>query len=83
MRRYMVGILDELQATRTQVAVIQEWLDAQPKKEREEWLEAFARADLYPTSAILALIEKKGGVGISENGLMRYRRRMENYVSGR
>lgn len=79
----MVGILDELQPTRSQIAVIQEWLDAQPKKDREEWLEAFARADLYPTSAILALMEKKGVSGISENGLMRYRRRMENYVSGR
>lgn len=78
-----MGILDQLQATRTQLAIIQEWLDAQPKKDREEWLEALRRADLYSTRNILDLMKSRGLEGINENGLTRYRRRLENYGSAR
>jgi hypothetical protein len=78
-----VGILEELKANRNQVAVIQEWLDAQTKKDREEWLAALRQADIYSTSAILALMTQKGLVGVNENAVMRYRRRLEGYVSSR
>jgi len=78
-----VGILEELKANRNQVAVIQEWLDAQTKKDREEWLAALRQADVYSTSAILALMTQKGLVGVNENAVSRYRRRLENYVSSR
>lgn len=79
----MVGILDELKPNRNQLVVIQDWLDAQPKKDREEWLEALCRADLYSTSTILELMTKKGLDGISENALVRYRRALEGYESSR
>ena len=78
-----MGILEELKANRNQVAVIQEWLDAQTKKDREEWLAALRQADVYSTSAILALMTQKGLVGVNENAVSRYRRRLENYVSSR
>jgi len=78
-----VGILEELKSNRNQVAVIQEWLDAQTKKDREEWLAALRQADIYSTSAILALMTQKGLVGVNENAVMRYRRRLEGYVSSR
>lgn len=78
-----MGILEELKANRNQVAVIQEWLDAQTKKDREEWLAALRQADIYSTSAILALMTQKGLVGVNENAVMRYRRRLEGYVSSR
>ena len=78
-----MAILEELKANRNQVAVIQEWLDAQTKKDREEWLAALRQADVYSTSAILALMTQKGLVGVNENAVMRYRRRLEGYVSSR
>ena len=78
-----MGILEELKANRNQVAVIQEWLDAQTKKDQEEWLAALRQADVYSTSAILALMTQKGLVGVNENAVMRYRRRLEGYVSSR
>jgi hypothetical protein len=78
-----VGILDELKPNRNQLAVIQEWLDAQAKKDREEWLEALRRADLYSTASILALMTAKGLDGINENALVRYRRALEGYDSAR
>jgi hypothetical protein len=78
-----VGILDELKPNRNQLAVIQEWLDAQPKKDRDEWLEALRRADLYSTASILALMTAKGLDGINENALVRYRRALEGYDSAR
>ncbi len=78
-----MGILDELKPNRNQLAVIQEWLDAQPKKDREEWLEALRRADLYSTASILALMTAKGLDGINENALVRYRRALEGYDSAR
>jgi len=78
-----VGILDELKPNRNQLAVIQEWLDAQPKKDREEWLKALRRADLYSTASILALMTAKGLDGINENALVRYRRALEGYDSAR
>jgi hypothetical protein len=78
-----VGILDELKPNRNQLAVIQEWLDAQTKKDRDEWLEALRRADLYSTASILALMTAKGLNGINENALVRYRRALEGYDSAR
>ena len=78
-----MGILDELKPNRNQLAVIQEWLDAQPKKDREEWLEALRRADLYSSASILALMTAKGLDGINENALVRYRRALEGYDSAR
>lgn len=78
-----MGILDELKPNRNQLAVIQEWLDAQPKKDRDEWLEALRRADLYSTASILALMTAKGLDGINENALVRYRRALEGYDSAR
>lgn len=78
-----MGILDELKPNRNQLAVIQEWLDAQTKKDRDEWLEALRRADLYSTASILALMTAKGLDGINENALVRYRRALEGYDSAR
>ena len=78
-----MGILDELKPNRNQLAVIQEWLDAQQKKDREEWLEALRRADIYSTASILALMTAKGLDGINENALVRYRRALEGYESAR
>lgn len=79
----MVGILDELQQARTHLSLIDQFLDGQPKKEREEWLEALRRADLYSTKSILELMKKKGLEGVNENGVMRFRRKLEGYVSAR
>ena len=78
-----MGILDELKPHRAQVTLITEWLESRPKKEREEWLEAFRRADIYPTSAVLTLLQKYGLEGVNENAVVRYRRTVEGYVSGR
>lgn len=78
-----MGILDELKPNRNQLSVIQEWLDAQTKKDREEWLEALRRADLYSTASILALMTAKGLDDINENAVVRYRRALEGYVSAR
>jgi len=79
----MVGILDELQPTRTQFSLIQQFLDGQPKKEREEWLEALRRADLYSSHSIIELMKKNGLDGVNENGIIRFRRKLEGYVSAR
>ena len=79
----MVGILDELQQARTHLSLIDQFLDGQPKKDREEWLEALRRADLYSTASILALMTAKGLDGINENALVRYRRALEGYDSAR
>jgi hypothetical protein len=78
-----MSILSRLEAKKTQVVVLREWLEARPKKEREEWLEALRRADLYPSSAILALLEEEGLRGINENTIVRVRRKLEGYVSAR
>ena len=79
----MVGILDELQQAITHCSLIDEFLKRQPKKEREEWLEALRRADTYSSKSILELMTKKGLVGVNENGIMRFRRKLEGYVSAR
>ncbi len=79
----MVGILDELQATRTQFSLIQEFLDAQPKKERDEWAFALRRADLYSSQSIVELMKKSGLEGVNANGMIRFRRTLEGYVSAR
>ena len=79
----MVGILDELQQARTHCSLIDEFLKRQPKKERDEWLEALRRADTYSSKSILDLMTKKGLVGVNENGVMRFRRKLEGYVSAR
>ena len=76
-------VLDQLKAHRTQAALITEFLESRPAKEREEWLEAFRRSDIYPTPAVLKLLEKNGLKGVNENGLIRFRRTVEGYVSGR
>ena len=76
-------VLDQLKPHRSQLVLIAEFLDSRPKKEREEWLEAFRRADLYPTSAVMKLLRKNGLQDVNENALIRYRRQMEGYVSGR
>lgn len=78
-----MSILSRLEAKRTQVVVLREWLEARPKKERDEWLEAFRRADLYSSSAILSLLEEEGLSGINENTVVRFRRKLEGYVSAR
>ena len=78
-----MSILKELEANRPQIAILEEWLEAQPKKDREEWNEAFRRADLYSSSAILSLLEKRGLKGLKENVVSRYRRKLEGYVSAR
>ena len=66
-----MSILSRLEAKRTQVVVLR------------EWLEALRRADLYPSSAILALLEEEGLRGINENTIVRVRRKLEGYVSAR
>ena len=78
-----MSILSRLEAKKTQVVVLREWLESRPKKEREEWFEALRRADLYPSSAILALLEEEGLRGINENTIVRVRRKLEGYVSAR
>jgi hypothetical protein len=78
-----MSILSRLEAKKTQVVILREWLESRPKKEREEWLEALRRADLYPSSAILALLEEEGLRGINENTIVRVRRKLEGYVSAR
>ena len=78
-----MSILSRLEAKRTQVVILREWLEARPKKERDEWLEALRRADLYSSSSILALLEEEGLHGLNENTIVRFRRRLEGYVSSR
>ena len=79
----MVGILDELQQARTHLSLIDQFLDGQPKKDREEWLEALRRADLYSSHSIIELMKKNGLDGVNENGIIRFRRKLEGYVSAR
>lgn len=78
-----MSILSRLEAKRTQVVILREWIEARPKKERDEWLEAFRRADLYSSSSILSLLEEEGLSGINENTVVRFRRKLEGYVSAR
>ena len=79
----MAGILDQLAAKKNQIVRLDEWLAARPKAERAEWLEALTRADLYSTSAILDLLIENGLNDISENAVVRYRRKLPGYVSAR
>lgn len=79
----MAGILERLETTKNQFVRLNDWLETRPKKEREEWLEALRRADLYPSGAILALLIENGLEGVNENGIVRYRRKLEGYVSAR
>lgn len=78
-----MGILNELEAKRTQITILHEWIEAQPKKDRDEWLEALKQPDVYPTAAIYRLMVQRGLVGVEENAVIRYRRRLEGYVSSR
>jgi hypothetical protein len=78
----MMGILEDLAPKRNQIAELRAWLEAKPKKEREEWLEALRRGDIYSTKSILALIQKHG-LDIKENAVARFRLQMEDYVSAR
>lgn len=79
----MAGILERLEAKKNQFVRLDEWLESRPKKERDEWLEALRRADLYSSAAILALLIENGLEGVNENGIVRYRRKLEGYVSAR
>jgi len=76
-------VLKELSARKNQIALINDFLATRPKKEREEWLEALRRADLYSSASILALLIKNGLANVNENGVVRYRRKLAGYVSSR
>ena len=78
-----MGILDQLSQKKSQLVIIHEWLESRPKKEREEWLEAMRRPDIYPTAAIFRLLKEHGLNDVNENGVVRYRRKLEGYVSQR
>lgn len=78
-----MGVLDELTPKRNQIVILHEWLEAQPKKDREEWLEALRKPDVYPTAAIFRLMVKRGLEGVEENAVIRYRRKLPGYVSSR
>ena len=78
-----MGILDELEPRRNQLVILHEWIEAQPKKDREEWLEALTKPDVYPTAAIYRLMVKRGLEGVEENAVIRYRRKLPGYVSSR
>lgn len=79
----MAGILKQLNARKNQLAALHEWLESRTKAEREEWLEALRRADLYSSSSIHELLVAKGLEGVNENGVVRYRRQLPGYVSAR
>lgn len=79
----MAEILSRLKQNRNQLSVLDEWLKTRPKKEREEWLEALRRADLYPTSSIHELLRQHGLTDVNENAVIRYRKKLEGYVSSR
>ena len=79
----MAEILKELRARKNQIALLNDFLEARPKKEREEWIEALCRADLYSSASILELLTKHGCEGVNENGVVRYRRKLPGYVSAR
>ena len=79
----MADILSRLKQHRNLLQVFDEWLESRPKKEREEWLEALRRADLYSTSSILELLREHGLADVNENAIVRYRRKLEGYVSSR
>jgi len=77
-----MGILEELAPKRNKIAELRAWIDSQPQKDREEWLEVLRRGDIYSTKSILALLVKRGVV-INENAVARFRLQMEDYVSAR
>lgn len=79
----MSDILKRLETRKNQLVLISEWLEKQPKKDREEWLEAFRRADLYSTAAILALCFEHGLPPVNENAMIRFRKKVDGYVSSR
>ena len=79
----MAGILDRLAPKKNQIVRLDEWLSARPKAERAEWIEALTRADLYSTAAILELLVESGLHDVTENAVVRYRRKLPGYVSAR
>lgn len=78
-----MGILKQLEPEKTALVRIHEFIEKLPKAEREEWLEALRRADLYPTRAVHALLIEHGVKDINENAVIRYRRKLAGYVSAR
>lgn len=78
-----MGILKRLEPEKSALTRIHEFIESRSKAEREEWLEAFRRADLYPTRSILQLLIEHGLKDVNENAVIRYRRKLEGYVSAR
>lgn len=79
----MGEILKRLEAEKNQLTLISEWLEKQPKKDRDDWMEALRRADLYSSASVLQLCIEHGLTGVNENALIRFRRKLEGYVSAR
>lgn len=77
-----MGILDQLQARSNKSAALEAWIESQPKKDREEWLEAFRRGDLYSVSALQDLLARHGHE-TDRNAIYRVRIKQPNYVKPR
>ena len=77
-----MGILDQLHARTNKSAALEAWIEAQPKKDREEWLEAFARGDLYSVAALQDLLARHGHE-TDKNAIYRVRVKQPNYVKPR
>ena len=73
-----MGILDELATRINKSAALEAWIEARPKKERDEWLEAFARGDLYSVSALQDLLARHGHE-TDKNAIYRVRVKQPNY----
>lgn len=77
-----MGILDDLEPRKNRTAELEAWIDSQSKNERDEWLEAFRRADLYSTTAIIELLAKYG-LMMERNVVYRVRTKQPGYVRPR
>jgi hypothetical protein len=73
-----MGILDELETRKNKSAALEQWIESRPKKERDEWLEAFARGDLYSVSALQDLLARHGHE-TDKNAIYRVRIKQPNY----
>ena len=77
-----MGILDQLERRKNKSAALEEWIETRPKKERDEWLEAFARGDLYSVAALQDLLARHGHE-TDKNAIYRGRLKQPNYVKPR
>jgi hypothetical protein len=75
-----MGILDELTPKLPAIDRLEQWLEARPPKERQEWQEAISQRKAYSSGTIARLLTAKG-FPCDDNLVARYRRREASRVA--